>query len=380
MMNNIPCLYIHIPFCDHICSYCDFYKRIAKEEVINKYVLYLEKELEIKSQDNLLKNINTIYIGGGTPSCIGLDNLKILFSILKKYINFNNIKEFSIECNPKDISKEVIYLFKDNKVNRISLGVQSFNNKKLKLLNRNHDKKIILNSLQLLKQNNFSNVNIDIMYGLPKDNIRLLKNDFKYLKKYGIKHISCYSLILEPRTILYNKYLKGDFKIFNEDKEAKLYYQIQSALSKMGYIQYEISNYCLPGYECFYNLNTWNNNNYLGIGTSASYYIDNKRYTNIKNLNDYFKNLDKNNIVYFEEEVETIDSKMYEEIMLGLRKTCGINIIQFNNKYDCDIFKKYPNINFLINNNLLILDDKKNLFIPNNKLYISNTIINKILS
>ena len=153
--------------------------------------------------------------------------------------------------------------------------------------------------MQLLKQNNFSNVNIDIMYGLPKDNIRLLKNDFKYLKKYGIKHISCYSLILEPRTILYNKYLKGDFKIFNEDKEAKLYYQIQSVLSKMGYIQYEISNYCLPGYECFYNLNTWNNNNYLGIGTSASYYIDNKRYTNIKNLNDYFKNLDKNNIVYY---------------------------------------------------------------------------------
>lgn len=380
MINNIPCLYIHIPFCDHICSYCDFYKRIAKEEVINKYVLYLEKELILKSQDGLLKNINTIYIGGGTPSCIGLNNLNILFSILKKYIDFNNINEFSIECNPKDISNELIKLFKDNKVNRISLGVQSFNNKKLKLLNRNHDKKIILNSLQLLKQNDFSNVNIDIMYGLPNDNIRLLKQDFKYLKKYNIKHVSCYSLILEPRTILYNKYKQGNFKLFNEDKEAKLYYQIQSILFKLGYNQYEISNYCLKGYECFYNLNTWNNNNYLGIGTSASYYINNKRYTNIKNLNSYFESLDQNKMLYFEEEVETKESKMYEEIMLGLRKICGINIINFNNKYNCDILNEYPNINFLIKNDLLKLDENNNLFIPFNKLYISNTIINKILS
>ena len=378
MMNKkYNCLYIHIPFCDHICSYCDFYKRIAKKDIIDKYILYLEKEISLKK--DIIKNTNIIYIGGGTPSSIGLDNLNILFSFLKKYINFNNLIEFSIECNPKDISDSLINLFKSNNVNRISLGVQSFNNKKLRLLNRNHDKKIILNCLQLLKKNDFKNVNIDIMYGLPNDNFRLLKHDFKYLRKFNIKHVSCYSLILEPKTILYNKFLKGEFSLFNEDKEAKLYYKIQKHLNKLGYNQYEISNYCLENYECLYNINTWDNNNYLGIGTSASYYINNKRYTNIKNLDLYFNSLDQNKICYFEEEDETIESKMYEEIMLGLRKTNGINIINFNNKYNCDIYTKYPNIMFLIKNNFLKVENNQ-LFIPKNKLYISNTIINKILS
>ena len=377
MNNNINCLYIHIPFCDHICSYCDFYKRIAKKEIIDKYILYLDKELTLKK--DLLKNINIIYIGGGTPSSIGLDNLLLLFNNLKKYINFDNLIEFSIECNPKDITNELVNLLIKNKINRISLGVQSFNNKKLKILNRNHDKKIVINCLNILKNNNFKNINVDIMYGLPNDNIRLLKNDFKYLKKYNFPHVSWYTLILEQRTILYNKYLKGEFKLFNEDKEAKLYYKIQKYLNKFNYNQYEISNYCLDNYECLYNLNTWNNNNYLGIGTSASYYIDNKRYTNIKNLDLYFKSLDENKIIYFEEEDETKESQMYEEIMLGLRKTKGVNIINFNNKYGCDIFIQYPNINYLIKNNFLCLNNNQ-LFIPSNKLYISNTIINKILS
>ncbi len=376
MNNNINCLYIHIPFCDHICSYCDFYKKIAKKEIIDKYILYLEKELILKIQ--LLNDINIIYIGGGTPSCIGLDNLNILFNILKKYINFNNLKEFSIECNPKDINIDLINLFKQYNVNRISLGVQSFNNKKLKLLNRNHNKKIILNSLNLLKKENFDNINIDIMYGLPNDNIGLLKNDFKYLKKFNIKHVSCYSLILEEKTILYNKYLKKEFKLFNEDKEAKLYYQIQSFLKKHNYNQYEISNYCISGYECLYNINTWNNEHYLGIGTSSSYYIDNKRYTNIKHLDKYFNGLNNNEILYFEETEEDIESKMYEEIMLGLRKTKGISVKEFNSKYNVNIFDVFPNINFLIKNNFLEINNNF-LFIPSNMLYISNTIINKIL-
>ena len=378
MNNNLTNLYIHIPFCDHICAYCDFYKRVAKKELITKYIIYLEKELILKK--NLLNNINVIYIGGGTPSSIGIDNLQILFKILQKYINFNNLIEFSIECNPKDISHELITLFKNNKVNRISLGIQSFNDEKLKLLNRNHNKKIAINSLKILNEMNFNNINIDIMYGLPNDNIDILIDDFSFLKQYNIKHVSCYSLILEPKTILYHKYLKGQFEIFDEDKEANLYYLIQNHLESLGYKQYEISNFSLPNYQCHYNLNTWDNNNYLGIGTSASYYIDNKRYTNIKNIDSYFESLDHNNLLYFEEEVENKESKMYEEIMLGLRKTTGININNFNNKYNCNIYEIYPNISFLLDNKFLSLDTNNNLFIPKDKLYISNTIINKILS
>ena len=376
MNNNITNLYIHIPYCDHICSYCDFYKKKAKQEQITKYITYLEKELLLKK--DLLQNINIIYVGGGTPSSIGLNNLNLFFNILKKYINLNNLIEFSIECNPKDITFDLINLFKENNINRISLGIQTLNNKKLKFLNRNHNKKDVINCLKVLKKCDFKNVNADLMYGLPNDNFNLIKKDLKIFKKYNLTHISCYSLILEEKTILYNKYLKGEFKLFDEDKEAKLYYKIQKYLNKSNYLQYELSNYCINGYECLYNLNTWDNNHYLGIGTSASYYIDNKRYTNIKNTDVYFNSLNENKLSFYEEIQLSIEDQIYEEIMLGLRKTKGINVINFNTKYNCDIYNKYPNINFLINNNFLVFDNEY-LFIPKDKLYISNTIINKIL-
>ncbi len=376
MTNNLKCLYIHIPFCDHICTYCDFYKKVSKIEIINKYIIYLEKEMTLKK--DLLNDINVIYIGGGTPSSIGLNNLYILFNSLKKYINFDNIIEFTIECNPKDITDDLVKLLINNKINRISLGIQSLNNKKLSILGRNHNKKDILKSLKILNKNNFNNINADIMYALPNDNFKLIKNDLKLLQKYNVKHFSCYSLILEEKTILYNKYKKGDFKLFDEDKEAKLYYKIQKYLSKHHYQQYELSNYCVEDYQCLYNLNTWNNNQYLGIGTSASYYINNKRYTNIKNTDLYFKCLDNNKMIYFEEEILTKEIMMYEEIMLGLRKTEGINIQLFNKKYNCNILNVYPNINFLIYNHFLIQCNDY-IFINKNYLYISNTIINKIL-
>ena len=332
--------------------------------------------MQLKKQ--YLKNINIIYIGGGTPSSIGIKNLTLLFNNLKKYINFDNLIEFSIECNPKDITYELVELFKINKVNRISLGIQTLNNKKLKFLNRNHTKKDVLNCLNILKKCDFKNVNADLMYGLPKDNFYLLKKDLKTFRKYNLTHISCYSLILEEKTILYNQYINGKFKSFDPDKEAKLYYKIQSFLKKINYNQYELSIFSLRGYKCLYNLNTWDNNQYIGIGTSASYYIDNKRYTNIKHIQNYFDNLDNNKLTFYEEEVITKDIKMYEEIMLGLRKTNGINVINFKNKFECDIFETFPNINYLINISYLILKDNQ-LFIPSDKLYVSNSVINKIL-
>lgn len=377
MNNDLTCLYIHIPFCDHICSYCDFYKKIAKKEVINKYISYLEKELILKKQ--YLNNIKTIYIGGGTPSCIGIFNLKLLLAILKRYINFNEVNEFSIECNPIDITTELVNLLKNHQVNRISLGVQSTNDNKLKFLNRNHTKKDVINCLKILKNENFNNINIDLMYGLPNDNFSLIKKDLNLIKKFdNIKHVSCYSLILEEKTILFNMYQNNEFKLFNEDKEAKIYYKIQKYLKKLKFNQYEISNFCKEGYECLYNLNTWNNNKYLGIGASASYYIDNKRYTNIKNIDKYFDSLDNNKMAYYEEEIETINSKIYEEIILGLRKTKGINVAEFKRKYNFDLLFKYPSISYLLENDFLKLENNF-LYIPSDKLYISNTIINKIV-
>ena len=364
-MNKIFPLYVHIPFCDHICSYCDFYKMIAKEEVIKKYISYLEKELILK--EKYLNDVNVIYIGGGTPSSIGIKNLKTIFDILKKHIK-NEIIEFSIECNPKDITDELILLFKKYNINRVSLGIQSLNNDKLKLMRRNHNKKDVIRCLKLFKLYNFKNFNIDLIYGFPNDDFKKIKYDIKKISKYKPTHFSCYSLILEPKTILYKLYNENKFELFNDDEEATLYYQIQKYLNKLGYTQYEISNFSKPNYECVYNLNTWNNLNFLGIGASASYYINNKRYTNVKNLNKYFESIDKKEVALDEEEVIDFETNINEEIILGLRKINGINVSSFNKKFNVNIFDYYKNINFLLENNLLEF--------KNNQLKIKETYIN----
>lgn len=374
-MNKIFPLYVHIPFCDHICSYCDFYKMIAKEEVIKKYISYLEKELILK--EKYLNDVNVIYIGGGTPSSIGIKNLKTIFDTLKKHIK-NEIIEFSIECNPKDITDELILLFKKYNINRVSLGIQSLNNDKLKQMRRNHNKKDVIRCLKLFKLYNFNNFNIDLIYGFPNDDFKKIKYDIKKISKYKPTHFSCYSLILEPKTILYKLYNENKFELFNDDEEATLYYQIQKYLNKLGYTQYEISNFSKPNYECVYNLNTWNNLNYLGIGASASYYINNKRYTNVKNLNKYFESIDKKEVALDEEEVIDFETNINEEIILGLRKINGINVSSFNKKFNVNIFDYYKNINFLLENNLLEFKNNQ-LKIKDNKLYISNSIINKII-
>lgn len=369
-------LYVHIPFCDHICSYCDFYKMIAKKELINKYINYLNKELELKK--NYLNDITGIYIGGGTPSSIGLDNLKRLFKYLFTYIKSEKIVEFSIECNPKDISEELISLLNEYHVNRISLGVQSLNSKKLRIMNRNHTKKDVILALKSLENRFNFNINVDLLYAFPKDNFRGIKKDIRTLMKHKVSHFSCYSLILEEKTVLYHQYLNNKFTLFDPDKEAKLYYKIQKYLIKHKFYQYEISNFSKKGYECKYNLNTWNNKEYIGIGASASYYIEDKRYTNYSNLNKYFDGIDRNKPYY---DVITLDinDKMYEEIILGLRKTQGINIKDFNNKYNIDIISKYPKINDLIKYGFLIINNDY-LSIPLNKLYLQNSILGEILN
>lgn len=369
-------LYVHIPFCDHICSYCDFYKMIAKQDVIKKYINYLNKELQLK--EDYLNDITSIYIGGGTPSSIGLNNLEQLFKYLFTYIKKENIVEFSIECNPKDVTDELALLLNKYNVNRVSLGVQSLNPKKLALMRRNHTKKDVFLALKTLQNRFILNINVDLLYAFPKDDFRGIKHNISTLIKHNVTHFSCYSLILEDKTILYNQYLKGEFKLFDSDKEAKLYYKIQKYLNKHKYFQYEISNFSKPGFECKYNLNTWNNNEYLGVGASASYYIKDKRYNNYHSLTKYFEGID-NNKPYYDIINLDIEDKMYEEIMLGLRKTKGINILEFHSKYNIDLFNKYPKINELIKNKFLILKDNF-LFIPQNKLYLENSILNEILN
>ncbi len=369
-------LYIHIPFCTKICTYCDFYKMVASEVGKVKYIDYLIKELDLKKE--LIGSLETIYIGGGTPSCLDINLLDKLFSNLNKYIDPNTLKEYTIEANPNDISISLAHLFKKHSINRVSLGVQGLKEDKLNILGRTHNKADVLNAIQILQDANITNISVDLIYGVGNEKFKDIKEDLKILLKTNIKHLSLYSLILEDKTILKKLYNENKFKLYDEDEEAKLYIKITEFLKKEGFIHYEISNFAKENYESLHNLVYWNNNNYLGLGPSASYYLEDIRYTNIRNLNKYYQGIDNKSLIYEEKIKLTIEEQMSEELIMGLRKIKGINLNNFKTKFNKDIFEVYPVINQLINNKLLKIENDF-LFIPEDKLYLSNEVFIKFI-
>lgn len=357
-MSNIKSAYIHIPFCKSICSYCDFSKMYYNSNFVNLYLNALSNEIKEDYKGEILE---TIYIGGGTPSSLSIDELKHLF-LITNTLNLSDNYEFTIECNIEDVTKEKLELFKNNKVNRISIGVQSFNNKILKYLNRKYDSEIILKKINLAKKY-FDNINIDLIYAVNNETIDDLQKDLKMFLSIDIPHISCYSLIIEKNTILYNK----NEEYISEDLDRLMYDTIEKTLSS-NYCHYEISNYAKKGFESKHNLCYWNNKEYYGFGLSAASYIENKRINNTRNLKKYIEfNRDK------KEEILTKEDKIRYELILGFRKIKGINKKEFYNKYNIDIHDLY-NINELLKKGYLKEDDEY-IFILKEYIYVSNDIL-----
>lgn len=353
-------VYIHIPFCDSICSYCDFCKFIKNEEWVNKYLVALEKEIKSKYKNELL---NTIYIGGGTPSCLNISELNNLFNIIKIF-NKDETIEFTFECNIENITKEKLELLYNNGVNRLSIGVQTFNNKYLNFLNRNHTKEDVINKINLAKKIGFKNINIDLIYALPNQTLKELENDIDEFLKLDITHISTYSLIIEPNTKLYINNINN----IDEEIDLKMYELICNKLKQNGYIHYEISNFSKVGFESKHNLTYWNNNEYYGFGMGASGYIDNIRYDNTRSFNNYI-----NGIYIKESHKLDINETIENEFILGLRKINGINKEEFKNKYNKNI-KDIEIVNKLLKEGKL-LEDEKNIYINKDYIYVSNDIL-----
>lgn len=373
----VEALYVHIPFCNKICTYCDFYKMVAKTPYKINYIKHLVSEIKMK--EKYFSDLKTIYIGGGTPSALPLDLLEYLLSNLTQNVNLNKIKEFTIEANPIDITSEFVILVKKYGVNRISLGVQSFDDEKLKFLGREHNALIAKNAVKIIRDNGINNINIDIIYATPNDSFKRVKKDLKQALSLKITHISTYSLILEEKTVLYHKYLKKEYQPFNEDIEYKIYQKICKYLRRHGFNHYEISNFARPSYEGVHNQVYWHNEEYLGIGAGASYYIDNVRYTNITNMIEYYEGIENNNLKYLETSRISKEEAMKEEMILGLRLTNGIDIDHFMSKYNISIFDAFPVINQLLKKKLLKIGKDKHLFIPQKYLYISNSILSNFI-
>lgn len=360
----IKSVYIHIPFCTNICSYCDFCKQYKDNKKIELYLNELEKEIEINYKNEL---ISTIYIGGGTPSSLNMTQLKKLFEIIKK-INLNNSYEFTFECNIEDITLEKAEFLIKQGVNRISLGIQTFNEKHIKLLNRKHTRKMVFKNIEILKKVGFTNINIDLMYALPFETLEELEEDIDLFLSLDVNHISTYSLIIEDNTIFK---IRGITNV-DEEIDAKMYELICKKLTNNAYIHYEISNFSKKDYESKHNLTYWNNEKYYGFGLGASGYINNIRYTNTKSLSTYLKG----NYIYEKEILNKIET-MENEFMLGLRKLKGISKKSFKEKYIIDI-KSISIINRLLEKNLL-LENNNNIYINPKYVYVSNEILEKFI-
>lgn len=351
-MNSI---YIHIPFCNTICSYCDFCKQFYNKELVDKYLDELKIEIKNNYKGELIK---TIYVGGGTPSCLDMGELKKLFSIIELFKLDKNY-ELTIECNP-DVNKEKIDLFKKNKVNRISIGVETINEKYYNLLNRFNDKDNIRNIINYIKSIGIDNINVDLMYALPNETINDLNDDLEFIKSLDVPHISTYSLIIEEHTKLYI----DKTKYIDEDIDSNMYEFIINSLTD--YNHYEISNFSKKGYESKHNLTYWDNEHYYGFGVGASGYIGNIRYDNTKSITNYL-----NKKYRINEEILNINDIIEYELILGFRKLEGINIDEFNKKYNLDLVKicsKLIEENKLINENNYIKMNPDYLYIQNSIL------------
>lgn len=363
-MSNAKAIYIHIPFCSSICSYCDFSKMYYFKKYSSKYFDALSYEFDQEYKDG---KIETLYIGGGTPSVLTTDELEKLFEITNR-VNLEKDYEFTIECNVNDITEEKVKMFQKNKVNRISIGIQTFNEKTLKKMNRSHTYELVKNKIELLKKYGLHNINVDLIYAFPETTIDDLKKDLSLFFTLDIKHISTYSLMIEPHTMLYINKVKN----IKEEIDREMYDLICQEMEKHGFVHYEVSNFSISGYESKHNLTYWNNLEYYGFGLGASGYIDNVRYTNTLSMDKYLVNNYNRT-----KEILSNSDKMIYELILGMRKIKGINIENFEKKYqkkllDSNLIKK------LINNGDLIADEK-NLKIPYNKIYTQNSILEELL-
>ena len=371
-------IYIHIPFCKKKCYYCDFISYCDKNELIDKYIECLKKEIiNFAQKYKDVYDITTIYIGGGTPSSINEKYIKnIIDTINNNIVNIKKIKEITIEVNPGTITKEKIEQYKMARINRISIGLQSTNNKLLEEIGRIHDFDEFLGTYNMARKVGFKNINVDLMLGLPNQTIKDLSNSIDKIIQLNPEHISIYSLILEESTVLFNLIEQGKLILPSDEVERNMYWYIKNKLELSGYKHYEISNFAKEGYESKHNWNCWEQKQYVGFGVAAHSYLKDKRFSNIENLEQYINNIENDNLEknYILHENQNIYDKKKEYMLLGLRKIDGVSIQKFKNKFDDNpiyLFRK--ELKKLIEEDLLEIDGD-DIRLTNKGLDLANVV------
>lgn len=368
-------LYIHIPFCKQKCLYCDFPSYSHKEEFMDKYIEALNKEILEKTKKY---KIESLFIGGGTPSYLNNKNLKSLLNTINK-LDFIENAEKTIECNPGTINKEKLEIILNGGINRISLGLQSANNEILKKIGRIHTYEEFKENYILARKIGFKNINIDMMFGLPNQNLNIWLESLKEVVELNPDHISSYSLIIEEKTPFYSLYNKDLLDLPSEEEERKMYEIGRDFLESKGYHQYEISNYAKDNKECFHNKIYWECKEYIGVGVSSSSYIDGKRIKNIDNIKEYIKNINENNSVIDEELENTEKDKIEEFMFMGLRMIKGIEEKEFEIRFKKKVDELYKEvIKKHIKNGLLIRENGR-IFLSKKGIELSNMVMSDMI-
>lgn len=338
-------VYIHIPFCDHKCIYCDFYSIISYDNT-STYLASLLNEIDyFSAQYKYDRKIISIFFGGGTPSFMAPDYIKKIIDQIKSKFNVDRNAEITLETNPGTVDKNKLIDFKNAGINRISIGVQSFDEKELKFLTRIHDSQTAIQTVNDASEAGFKNISIDLIFNLPKQTKEKWIQNLATAIKLPVTHISAYSLILEKGTILNKMVLDGKVTMQNEDYDAELYELTIDFFVKHGFNQYEVSNFCRPGFECKHNNAYWQYMDYLGLGTSAHSFVNGKRWWNLSSVKFYNAAVEKNGNAVSGSEILDENQKVNEYVMLALRSN-GLNLLEFNRRFKnfwFDTNEKYLN-------------------------------------
>ena len=350
-------LYIHIPFCDHKCIYCDFYSIITSDNV-QSFLTALKKEIEyfskLYSKDRIF---TSIFFGGGTPSLMEPEYLEEILHHLNKYFPIDAEAEITMETNPGTVDKAKLKQFKEAGINRISIGIQSFDEEELKFLTRIHDKQTAIQTVCNAAEVGFENISVDLIFNLPNQTKEKWINNLETAIQLPIKHLSAYSLILERGTILNKMVLDNKVKMQDDDYDADLYETTIAFLISKGFYQYEVSNFTKPGFECVHNNAYWRYRDYLSFGTSAHSFVDGKRWWNYSSLKKYISEIELNNHAIMNSEIISKDQMHDEYVMLALRSS-GLDLDDYRKRFSDDWIKKnYAYFKLLENEHHLSIDN-----------------------
>lgn len=371
-------LYIHIPYCKKKCRYCDFVSYAGRDDFL-AYAAALITEMRLYSPMMRGRSFETVFVGGGTPSLLPAGLLGRIIAEAKQCFSIEPDAEITVECNPESLTELKLLEYSNAGVNRLSIGMQSADDRVLSAIGRIHTAEKFVSAFRLAREAGFKNINVDIMHGLPRQDIESYLASIRLVSELGAEHISSYSLILEPGTPLYDDVFSGKVVLPDEDETADMEDAGFELLESLGYHRYEISNFAKPGFVCHHNINYWNNGDYLGLGVNAhsALHLSGKwvRFANKITIGEYMTDIGRGNLPVAETQEVTREDEMFECIMMGLRKTEGISRSAFKERFGIDPVEQYAAAvsSALLDGNMIVTDER--IFLTKRGLDYQNEIL-----